>query len=78
MPVLRYMFGSLFSYRCCISCQRRCVVQTQQGLCSLCQANLHQFVSMRRQLKALPLLQAAQGRRPSRLRLVEGDFSTER
>lgn len=69
MPVLRYMFGS-FLYRYCISCQRRYAVQNEHGLCSLCQATVHQFVNMRRQLKALPLLQAAQSHRPSRLRLI--------
>jgi hypothetical protein len=78
MPVLRNMFGAFIFYRYCISCRRRYVAQNQHGLCSPCQANVHQFVSMRRHLKALPLLQAAQNRRHSGLRLIEGDLSSNK
>jgi hypothetical protein len=72
MTVLHYMFGSLLSRRICTGCQARCVIQNQHGLCSLCQASVHQFVSMRRHLRGLPLLlKEAQNRQPSRLRLIE-------
>lgn len=71
MAVFRDMFGSLLFHKICRGCQRRCAIQDQHGLCSLCQANVHHFVSMRRHLRALPLLfQATQSRQPAHLRLI--------
>ena len=72
MPVLHYVFGSLLFHRVCTGCQCRCAMQNHHGLCSRCQATVHQFIAMRRQLRALPLLfQAIHKRQTPRLRAIE-------